>query len=51
MSERDYNTVRRMSLRDALNPANREKVDEYFKRECGLVAWHGFLRSIGEAPR
>lgn len=51
MSERDYTTVRRMSLRDAVDPANRERVKAYFKRECSLVAWHGFLRSIGEAAR
>lgn len=51
MSERDYTTVRRMSLREAVDPANREKVKAYFKRECCLIAWHGFLRSIGEASR
>ena len=51
MSERDYTTLRRMSLRDAIDPANREKVNAYFKRECSLIAWHGFLRTIGELPR
>lgn len=51
MSEREYTTVRRMSLREALDPANREKVKAYFKSECSLIAWHGFLRSIGEAVR
>lgn len=51
MSERDYTTVRRMSLREAVDPANREKVKAYFEQECCLVAWHGFLRSIGERAR
>ncbi|MEZ7174668.1 hypothetical protein QVM52_04625 [Pseudomonas mosselii] len=51
MSERDYTTVRRMSLREAVDPANREMVMAYFRRECSLVALHGYLRSIGEAVR
>ena len=49
MSERDYTTVRKMSLREAMDPTNRDQVKAYFKRECCLVAWYGFLRSIGEA--
>lgn len=49
MSRRDYNTVRRLSLQDAAKPANRAKVRAYFEQECSLVAWHGFLRMIGEA--
>ncbi len=49
MSKRDYTTVRSMSLRDAVDPANRALVRAYFAQECCLIAWHGFLRSIGEA--
>lgn len=49
MSERDYTTVRKMSLREAMDPANRDQVRAFFQRECCLVAWNGFLRSIGEA--
>lgn len=49
MSERDYTTVRKMSLREAMDPVNRDQVRAFFQRECCLVAWYGFLRSIGEA--
>ncbi len=49
MSERDYTTVRRMSLREAMDPVNRDQVRAFFLQECSLVAWYGFLRSIGEA--
>lgn len=51
MSEREYITVRRMSLRDAVEPRNRAKVQAFFEKQGCLLAWHGFLRSIGEAAR
>lgn len=49
MSKRDYITARGLTLRDAADPANRAKVRAYLEQECCLIAWHGFLRMIGEA--
>lgn len=49
MSKRDYITARNPTLRDAADPANRAKVRAYLEQECCLIAWHGFLRMIGEA--
>lgn len=49
MSKRDYITARNLTLRDAADPANRTKVRAYLEQECCLIAWHGFLRMIGEA--
>lgn len=51
MSRKDYTTARSLSLRDAVDPANRAKVRAYFEQELCLIAWHGFLRSIGEAAQ
>lgn len=51
MSERECITVRRMSLREAVDPSNRARVLAFFQRQGGLVAWSGYLRSIGEAIR
>lgn len=51
MSKREYNTVRGLSLRDAADPVNRAKVRAYLEQECCLIAWHGFLRMIGEAAQ
>lgn len=51
MSKVDYTTARGLSLRDAVDPANRAKVRAYFLQECCLVAWHGYLRSIREAAQ
>lgn len=51
MSEREYITVRRMSLREAVDPSNRARVQAFFLRQGSLVAWSGYLRSIGEAVR
>ena len=49
MSKIDYTTARGLSLREAAHPANRAKVRAYLEQECCLIAWHGFLRMIGEA--
>jgi hypothetical protein len=51
MSKRDYITARNLTLRDAADPANRAKVEAYLKQECSPLAWHGFLRMIGEAAQ
>ena len=51
MSKRDYITARSLALRDAADPANRAKVEAYLKQECCLIAWHGFLRMIGEGAQ
>jgi hypothetical protein len=51
MSKRDYITARSLTLRDAADPTNRAKVEAYLKQECGAIAWHGFLRMIGEAAK
>lgn len=48
MSKIDYTTARGLSLREAADPANRAKVRAYLEQECCLIAWHGFLRMIGE---
>ncbi|MBA1194859.1 hypothetical protein G7007_18705 [Pseudomonas entomophila] len=49
MSKADYITVRGLSLREAAEPANRARVEAYLKQECCALAWHGYLRMIGEA--
>ncbi|MDD1141617.1 hypothetical protein M5G22_29025 [Pseudomonas sp. TNT2022 ID233] len=51
MSKIDYTTARGLSLRDAVDPANRAKALAYLEQECCLIALHGFLRSIGEAVK
>ena len=51
MSKRDYITARSLSLREAADPANHAKVRAYLEQECCLIAWHGFLRMIGEAAQ
>lgn len=48
MSKIDYTTARNLTLLDAADPANRAKVRAYLEQECCLIAWHGFLRMIGE---
>lgn len=51
MSKQDYTTARGLSLRDAANPMNRAMVEAYLKRECSVIAWHGFLRMVGEVAQ
>jgi hypothetical protein len=51
MSKRDYITARSLSLREAADPTNRAKVEAYLKQEGCAIAWHGFLRMIGEAAK
>ena len=49
MSKRDYTTARGLSLAAAAAPENRAIVEAYLMRQCSTIAWHGFLRMIGES--
>lgn len=49
MSERDYNTARSLTLRDAASPANRKMVEAYLNQQGNRAALHALCRLAGEA--